>query len=88
MDELVDLSEGKAFERFSKGLNKSKGFDDIWVVYQDQGDDGPPSYKPIWRNEFSYRKHTKQKEEDIVPCVCLYDPNDQESALANIVLMY
>ncbi|KAG0485216.1 hypothetical protein HPP92_009295 [Vanilla planifolia] len=52
---------------------------DIFLL-QDQGDEGPPSYKPIWRNEFSYRKHTKQKEEDIVPCVCLYDPNDQESA--------
>ncbi|KAK8946591.1 Histone-lysine N-methyltransferase ASHH1 [Platanthera zijinensis] len=39
-----------------------------------------PPYKHIQRNEFSYRKHTKQKREDIVICDCQFNANDQESA--------
>ncbi|XP_048500241.1 histone-lysine N-methyltransferase ASHH1 isoform X2 [Beta vulgaris subsp. vulgaris] len=34
----------------------------------------------INQNEFSYRKHKRQKEEDIVICECKYNPSDPESA--------
>ncbi|KNA24538.1 hypothetical protein SOVF_014760 isoform B, partial [Spinacia oleracea] len=37
-------------------------------------------YIHLSQNEFSYRKHKKQKEEDIVICECKYNPSDPESA--------
>ncbi|XP_021771552.1 histone-lysine N-methyltransferase ASHH1-like isoform X1 [Chenopodium quinoa] len=37
-------------------------------------------YIHIDQNEFSYRKHKKQKEEDIVICECKFNPSDPESA--------
>lgn len=40
----------------------------------------PPSYIHIEWNDFLYRKHKKQKEEDIAICVCQYDTNDPDSA--------
>ncbi|KAJ4790266.1 histone-lysine N-methyltransferase [Rhynchospora pubera] len=40
----------------------------------------PPPYIHIDRNEFSYRKHKKQKEEDINICVCKYNPDNPDSA--------
>ncbi|XP_073003236.1 histone-lysine N-methyltransferase ASHH1 [Typha latifolia] len=46
----------------------------------DQVCEAPPHYKHIERNEFSYRKHKKQKEEDIAICVCRYAPDDPDSA--------
>eukprot|EP00268_Persea_americana_P040029 TRINITY_DN3970_c0_g1_i3.p1 TRINITY_DN3970_c0_g1~~TRINITY_DN3970_c0_g1_i3.p1 ORF type:complete len:497 (+),score=95.33 TRINITY_DN3970_c0_g1_i3:354-1844(+) len=46
----------------------------------DQQIDGLPSYIHIEQNDFLYRKHKKQKEEDIAICVCRYDANDPDSA--------
>ncbi|XP_020524501.1 histone-lysine N-methyltransferase ASHH1 isoform X3 [Amborella trichopoda] len=40
--------------------------------------ESPPAYKYIERNEFTYRKHKKQKVEDIPVCDCEYDANDPE----------
>ncbi|KAL0909795.1 hypothetical protein M5K25_020693 [Dendrobium thyrsiflorum] len=48
--------------------------------YEGLRSEGLPPYKHIQRNEFSYRKHTKQKEEDIAICDCQFNPNHQESA--------
>ncbi|XP_010250432.1 PREDICTED: histone-lysine N-methyltransferase ASHH1 isoform X1 [Nelumbo nucifera] len=42
--------------------------------------EGPPPYKNIQQNDFSYRKHKKQKEEDIAICNCKYEANDPDSA--------
>ncbi|ONK77522.1 uncharacterized protein A4U43_C02F7450 [Asparagus officinalis] len=49
-------------------------------LHQGEQSEGLPPYKHIVRNEFSYRKHTKQKDEDIAVCVCRFDPNDPDSA--------
>ncbi|CAN6270200.1 unnamed protein product [Urochloa humidicola] len=38
-----------------------------------------PSYIHIESNDFSYRRHKKQKEEDIAVCECQYDILDPES---------
>ncbi|MQL77178.1 hypothetical protein Taro_009577, partial [Colocasia esculenta] len=46
----------------------------------DQQGEGPPLYKHIERNEFAYRKHRKQKDEDIVVRVCKFDADDPDSA--------
>ncbi|XP_077241397.1 SET domain group 26 isoform X2 [Tasmannia lanceolata] len=46
----------------------------------DQQTEGPPPYKHIERNDFVYRKHKKQKEEDIAICLCWYEENDHDSA--------
>ncbi|CAA7400289.1 unnamed protein product [Spirodela intermedia] len=46
----------------------------------DQQGEGPPLYEHIYMNEFVYRKHVKQEEEDIVVCVCQFDANDPDSA--------
>ncbi|CAA6663792.1 unnamed protein product [Spirodela intermedia] len=48
--------------------------------FQDQQGEGPPLYEHIYMNEFVYRKHVKQEEEDIVVCVCQFDANDPDSA--------
>ncbi|XP_023550951.1 histone-lysine N-methyltransferase ASHH1 [Cucurbita pepo subsp. pepo] len=45
----------------------------------DQHIEGLPHYKDIKQNEFCYRKHKKQKEEDIAVCVCKFDANDNDS---------
>lgn len=45
----------------------------------DQQTEGAPQYTHIFANDFSYRKHKKQKEEDIVICECKYDANNPES---------
>ncbi|PON52640.1 AWS domain containing protein, partial [Parasponia andersonii] len=37
-------------------------------------------YIHIYQNDFSYRKHMKQKEEDVVICECKYDINHPDSA--------
>ncbi|XP_058088050.1 histone-lysine N-methyltransferase ASHH1 isoform X3 [Magnolia sinica] len=47
---------------------------------QDQLTEVAPHYKRIERNEFSYRKHKKQKEEDMAICICQYDANHPDSA--------
>ncbi|KAL6883594.1 hypothetical protein ACP4OV_011008 [Aristida adscensionis] len=39
----------------------------------------PPSYIHIETNDFSYRRHKRQKEEDIAVCECQYDILDPES---------
>ncbi|CAN1268117.1 Histone-lysine N-methyltransferase ASHH1 [Linum perenne] len=39
-----------------------------------------PQYEHIRQNEFSHRKHKKQKEEDIAICECKFDANDPDSA--------
>ncbi|XP_038989167.1 histone-lysine N-methyltransferase ASHH1 isoform X1 [Phoenix dactylifera] len=46
----------------------------------DQLSDTPPPFKLIERNEFSYRKHIKQKEKDVNVCLCQYDVTDPDSA--------
>ncbi|CAL1363190.1 unnamed protein product [Linum trigynum] len=46
----------------------------------DQESEFLPQYEHIQQNEFSYRKHKKQKEEDIAICECKFDQNDPESA--------
>ncbi|KAK9270236.1 hypothetical protein L1049_025813 [Liquidambar formosana] len=46
----------------------------------DQQIEGPPQYIHINQNDFSYRKHKKQKEEDIAICECRYDANNPDSA--------
>lgn len=39
-----------------------------------------PEYIHINQNDFLYRKHKKQKEEDIAICECKYNVNDPDSA--------
>ncbi|XP_012075214.1 histone-lysine N-methyltransferase ASHH1 isoform X2 [Jatropha curcas] len=46
---------------------------DLWIEAQQQ-------YEHIQQNEFSHRKHRKQKEEDIAICECRFDASDLESA--------
>lgn len=46
---------------------------------QDQLTNDPPGYIHIERNDFLHRGHKKQKEEDIIICVCKYVPDDPES---------
>ncbi|XP_065873886.1 histone-lysine N-methyltransferase ASHH1 [Euphorbia lathyris] len=45
----------------------------------DQWIEAVPQYEHIQQNYFSYRKHRKQKEEDIAICECKIDANDHES---------
>lgn len=40
----------------------------------------PPPYIYIEANDFSYRRHKRQKEEDIAVCECQYDLMDPDSA--------
>uniref|UniRef100_A0ACD5UYC0 Uncharacterized protein n=1 Tax=Avena sativa TaxID=4498 RepID=A0ACD5UYC0_AVESA len=40
----------------------------------------PPPYIYIESNDFSYRRHKRQKEEDIAVCECQYDLMDPDSA--------
>lgn len=47
-----------------------------WDEYFDK----PTGYVHISQNEFSYRKHKKQKDEDVAICECKYDPDDPDSA--------
>ncbi|CAO2828097.1 unnamed protein product [Amaranthus hypochondriacus] len=49
-------------------------------IPKDEHFDKDIKYIHINQNEFSYRKHKRQKEEDIVICECKYDPADPESA--------
>ncbi|KAA8546590.1 hypothetical protein F0562_002671 [Nyssa sinensis] len=42
--------------------------------------EGVPLFIHINQNEFSGRKHKKQKEEDIAVCECKYDANDPDCA--------
>ncbi|MQM05924.1 hypothetical protein Taro_038745, partial [Colocasia esculenta] len=51
-----------------------------WRQPRDQQGEGPPLYKHIERNEFAYRKHRKQKDEDIAVCVCKFDADNPDSA--------
>ncbi|VVA95521.1 unnamed protein product [Arabis nemorensis] len=46
----------------------------------DQEGDDLPQYEHIYQNDFSYRKHKKQKEEDISICECKFDFGDPDSA--------
>ncbi|XP_004306471.1 PREDICTED: histone-lysine N-methyltransferase ASHH1-like [Fragaria vesca subsp. vesca] len=50
------------------------------VCTTDQLIEEEPQYTHIHQNEFSYRRHKKQEEEDIVICECKYDEKDPESA--------
>ncbi|WCJ31789.1 Histone-lysine N-methyltransferase H3 lysine-36 specific [Euphorbia peplus] len=45
-----------------------------------------PQYDHIQQNYFSYRKHRKQKEEDIAICECKFDPNDVETTCGDTCL--
>ncbi|XP_043804674.1 histone-lysine N-methyltransferase ASHH1 isoform X4 [Manihot esculenta] len=47
---------------------------------KDQWIEAVPQYEHIQQNDFSYRKHRKQKEEDIAICECKFDASDPESA--------
>ncbi|MCL7023321.1 hypothetical protein MKW94_021440 [Papaver nudicaule] len=40
----------------------------------------PPPYIHIEQNDFLYRKHKKQKEEDIATCFCKYNADDLDTA--------
>lgn len=40
----------------------------------------PPQYIHIEQNDFLYRKHKKQKEEDIATCLCKYNADDPDTA--------
>ncbi|KAJ4830950.1 Histone-lysine N-methyltransferase ashh1 [Turnera subulata] len=42
--------------------------------------EGLPQYEHIEQNDFSYRKHKMQKEEDIAICECNFNVNDPDSA--------
>ncbi|KAG6625958.1 histone-lysine N-methyltransferase ASHH1 isoform X1 [Carya illinoinensis] len=46
----------------------------------DQHTEDLPEYIEINQNDFSYRKHKKQKEEDIAICECKYNANYPDSA--------
>ncbi|KAK6246443.1 SET domain - like 10 [Theobroma cacao] len=46
----------------------------------DPENDDLPQYEHVFQNEFSYRKHKKQKEEDIAICECKFDFSDPDSA--------
>ncbi|GLT32106.1 hypothetical protein SLA2020_067950 [Shorea laevis] len=46
----------------------------------DLDNDDLPQYEHIFQNEFLYRKHKKQKEEDIAICECKFDFSDPDSA--------
>ncbi|XP_010537264.1 PREDICTED: histone-lysine N-methyltransferase ASHH1 [Tarenaya hassleriana] len=46
----------------------------------DQEGDDLPQYEHIYQNDFLYRKHKKQKEEDIAICECKFDFGDPDSA--------
>ncbi|KAG9444205.1 hypothetical protein H6P81_015545 [Aristolochia fimbriata] len=48
------------------------------MQYMD-GFEGPPPYIHIEQNEFLFRKHKKQKEEDIAVCECKYKPDSPAS---------
>ncbi|GAB4845175.1 hypothetical protein Ancab_038581 [Ancistrocladus abbreviatus] len=52
----------------------------ICSLNQDRGIEGPMEYIHINQNEFSYRKHKRQREEDIAVCYCKYDNSDPDSA--------
>ncbi|GAB4861097.1 hypothetical protein Ancab_036255 [Ancistrocladus abbreviatus] len=47
---------------------------------QDQEVEGPMEYIDINQNEFRYRKHKQQSEEDIAMCKCKYDDSDPDGA--------
>lgn len=49
-------------------------------ISKDEYFDREIGYIHINQNEFSYRKHKRQKEEDIAICECKYNPSDPESA--------
>ncbi|XP_021898667.1 histone-lysine N-methyltransferase ASHH1 isoform X2 [Carica papaya] len=46
----------------------------------DQESEDLPQYEHIYQNDFSCRKHKKQKEEDIAICECKFDFGDLDSA--------
>lgn len=46
----------------------------------DQWIEALPQYEHIQQNDFSHRKHRKQKEEDIAICECKFVASDPESA--------
>lgn len=46
----------------------------------DQQNEGGLDYIHIHQNEFSYRKHKKQREEDIAICECKFDFSEPDSA--------
>lgn len=46
----------------------------------DQWTEELPHYEHIERNDFIYRKHKKQKEEDIAICECKFNGDDPDSA--------
>ncbi|KAK3426179.1 histone-lysine N-methyltransferase ASHH1 [Eucalyptus grandis] len=52
------------------------------IFLKDQHIEEPAEYVHINQNEFVYRRHKKQKEEDIAICVCKLDPSDPDSACA------
>ncbi|XP_015886515.3 histone-lysine N-methyltransferase ASHH1 isoform X2 [Ziziphus jujuba] len=49
-------------------------------IFSDQNSEELPQYVNISQNDFSYRKHRKQKEEDFAICECKYDINNPDSA--------
>lgn len=49
-------------------------------------EENQPDYIQIHQNDFSYRKHKKQKEEDIAICECKHDINQPDSACGDSCL--
>ncbi|KAF2284204.1 hypothetical protein GH714_019898 [Hevea brasiliensis] len=73
--------------RFSVGIGRaspsSGAFDtlgEVMFYLKDQWIEAVPQYEHIQQNDFSYRKHRKQKEEDMAICECKFDASDPESA--------
>ncbi|XP_052309274.1 histone-lysine N-methyltransferase ASHH1 isoform X1 [Populus trichocarpa] len=53
---------------------------DFQSILLDQWTEELPHYEHIERNDFIYRKHKKQKEEDIAICECKFNGDDPDSA--------
>ncbi|KAL8144319.1 LOW QUALITY PROTEIN: hypothetical protein V2J09_017351 [Rumex salicifolius] len=56
------------------------------LVNWDQDTEEAADYIHITQNEFSYRKHKKQKEEDVAICNCKFDPSDDDSTCGEACL--
>lgn len=64
---------------------RSTSMENLWCQVgegssNDQWTKELPHYEHIERNDFLYRKHKKQKEEDISICECKFNGNDPDSA--------
>ncbi|GAB2275853.1 hypothetical protein Dimus_010597 [Dionaea muscipula] len=76
----------KPLPRQNKLTSKLTSFFSVSADTMDQEVEGPVDYICISENEFSYRKHKKQKEEDIAVCDCKYDAIDPDNACGDSCL--